>query len=199
MNFSSRNKVKAEWGMASMTDLIFLLLIFFIIMSLMSNNQTPIDFPKTAESNTSEEERKEAIVTITENNQYILSQGDKIEKPMEFDQIKDLVEAAVINSGKPSLGIDGDEHADYEAVFRVFEFAQSNGWDPVILTDGKLKNTELKIQIENIKNIVSTTVVKSKKQKMRIAGHRNADYEAILHLLVLAQSNDWDPVLAYEK
>jgi biopolymer transport protein ExbD len=50
MNFSSRNKIKVEGGMASMTDLVFLLLIFFIIMSLMANNQTPIDLPKPDES-----------------------------------------------------------------------------------------------------------------------------------------------------
>ena len=49
MDFSSRNKVKVEGGMASMTDLVFLLLIFFIIMSLMSNNQTPIDLPQAKE------------------------------------------------------------------------------------------------------------------------------------------------------
>jgi len=47
MDLSSRSKVKIEGGMASMTDLVFLLLIFFIIMSLMSNNQTPIDLPQT--------------------------------------------------------------------------------------------------------------------------------------------------------
>ena len=40
MALESRNKIKAEGGIASMTDLVFLLLIFFIIMSLMSNNQT---------------------------------------------------------------------------------------------------------------------------------------------------------------
>ena len=50
MDFGSRNKIKIEGGMASMTDLVFLLLIFFIIMSLMANNQTPIDLPKPDEN-----------------------------------------------------------------------------------------------------------------------------------------------------
>ena len=199
MDFSSRNKVKAEWGMASMTDLIFLLLIFFIIMSLMSNNQTPIDFPKASESTMSKEINEDARVIITENNQYILSQGDKTENPMEFDQIKPLIEASVVKSGKPKLIIDGNEKSDYEAVFRVFEFAQSKGWDPVINAIGKLKNPEIKIHLKNIENIVSSTVVKSGKQKLRIAAHRNADYESVLHLLALAQANGWDPVLSYDK
>ncbi len=81
MDFSSRNKVKAEWGMASMTDLIFLLLIFFIIMSLMSNNQTPIDLPKAAENIPPSQDPVEATVVVTANNEYkVYSGGDEILK-----------------------------------------------------------------------------------------------------------------------
>ena len=79
MDFSSRNKVKAEWGMASMTDLIFLLLIFFIIMSLMSNNQTPIDLPKAVEKIPPSQDPVEATVVVTASNQYkVYSGGDEI-------------------------------------------------------------------------------------------------------------------------
>ena len=81
MDFSSRNKVKAEWGMASMTDLIFLLLIFFIIMSLMSNNQTPIDLPKAEENIPPSQDPVEATVVVTANNEYkVYSGGDEILK-----------------------------------------------------------------------------------------------------------------------
>ena len=69
MNFNTRNKVKVEGGMASMTDLVFLLLIFFIIMSLMANNQTPIDLPKPDESLKPVIDPVEATVVIKENNQ----------------------------------------------------------------------------------------------------------------------------------
>ncbi len=135
MDFSSRNKVKAEWGMASMTDLIFLLLIFFIIMSLMSNNQTPIDLPKAAENIPPSQDPVEATVVITENNQYVVLPGGKIEEPMVFEQIKELAAAAVVNSGKPKLRIAGHHKADYEAVFQVLALAQANGWDPVLAYD----------------------------------------------------------------
>ena len=64
MNFSSRNKVKLEGGMASMTDLVFLLLIFFIIMSLMANNQTPI---KSAGFNAIPAPNEEPLVKIHSN------------------------------------------------------------------------------------------------------------------------------------
>ena len=64
MDFGSRNKIKIEGGMASMTDLVFLLLIFFIIMSLMANNQTPIDLPKPDENLKPVKDPVEAVVII---------------------------------------------------------------------------------------------------------------------------------------
>ena len=135
MNFSSRNKIKVEGGMASMTDLVFLLLIFFIIMSLMANNQTPIDLPKPDESLKPVKDPVEATVLITENNQYVVMPGGDMAKPMEFNQIKELAAAAVQKTGKQKLRIAGHKKANYEAVFSVLALAQANGWDPVLAYD----------------------------------------------------------------
>ena len=135
MNFNTRNKIKVEGGMASMTDLVFLLLIFFIIMSLMANNQTPIDLPKPDESLKPVKDPVEATVVITENNQYVVMPGGDMAKPMEFDQIKQLAAGAVQKTGKPKLRIAGHKKANYEAVFRVLALAQANQWDPVLAYD----------------------------------------------------------------
>lgn len=132
MDFSSRNKVKAEWGMASMTDLIFLLLIFFIIMSLMSNNQTPIDLPEAKEDIKPVTDPVEATVIITEDNRYVVMPGGSLEQPMEFEEIKELTASAVEKSGKLKLKIAGHRKASYEAVFNVLALAQANSWDPVL-------------------------------------------------------------------
>jgi biopolymer transport protein ExbD len=132
MDFSSRNKVKAEWGMASMTDLIFLLLIFFIIMSLMSNNQTPIDLPEAKEDIKPVTDPVEATVIITEDNRYVVMPGGSLEQPMEFEEIKEITAAAVEKSGKLKLKIAGHRKASYEAVFNVLALAQANSWDPVL-------------------------------------------------------------------
>jgi biopolymer transport protein ExbD len=85
MNLSSRNKVKVEGGMASMTDLVFLLLIFFIIMSLMSNNQTPLDLPKTDETLPKDQNNVPASVLITADNKYVVMPGGNVDQPMEFE------------------------------------------------------------------------------------------------------------------
>jgi len=99
MDLGSRNKIKVEGGMASMTDLVFLLLIFFIIMSLMSNNQTPLDLPKSDESLPPDQNPVTATVMITKDNKYVVLPGGSLDKPMEFDEIKELAGQAVLNSG----------------------------------------------------------------------------------------------------
>ncbi|MBI1837730.1 MAG: biopolymer transporter ExbD [Flavobacteriia bacterium] len=135
MDFSTRNKVKAEWGMASMTDLVFLLLIFFIIMSLMSNNQTPIDLPKVDSNPPSSQDLVEAAVIITEDNKYVVLPGGDLKNPMELDAVKNLAAEAVQNSGKTKLKIAGHRKASYEAVFAIMALAQANNWDPVLAYD----------------------------------------------------------------
>ena len=135
MNLGTKNKVKVEGGMASMTDLVFLLLIFFIIMSLMSNNQTPIDLPQVEDTIPSDPDPVSATVIITEDNQYVVLPGGSIDQPMEFDDIKELAAAAVETSGKLKLKIAGHRNASYEAVFNVLALSQINGWDPILAYD----------------------------------------------------------------
>lgn len=135
MNFSSRSKVKIEGGMASMTDLVFLLLIFFIIMSLMSNNQTPIDLPEAKDPLPKVQDPVSATVLILEDNRYVVMPGGDMDKPMEFEEIRELVASAVESSGQMKLKIAGHRKASYEAVFNVLALSQANAWDPVLAYD----------------------------------------------------------------
>ena len=135
MDLRQRNKVKVEGGMASMTDLVFLLLIFFIIMSLMANNQTPIDLPKPDENLPTVQDPVEAMVVITEDNRYVVMPGGDMSNPMDFDEIKEITGAAVAKSQKLKLKVAGHRKASYEAIFNVLALAQANGWDPVLAYD----------------------------------------------------------------
>jgi len=132
MDLGAKNKIKVEGGMASMTDLVFLLLIFFIIMSLMSNNQTPLDLPKSDDTLKPDQNPVTATVLITAQDKYVVLPGGSLEKPMEFDEIKELAAQAVLNSGEFKLKVAGHKDASYEAVFKVLAMAQANEWDPVI-------------------------------------------------------------------
>mgnify|MGYP003572860701 CR=1 FL=1 len=131
MSLGSRNKVKIEGGMSSMTDLVFLLLIFFIIMATMTNPTTRVDVPKdsTLPSNPNP---VEATVVITESNLYVVLPGGDLNAPKQFEDIQAEAQAAVDNSGELKLKIEGHRKANYESVFKVMAMAQINGWDPVL-------------------------------------------------------------------
>ena len=146
MNLGQRNKIKVEAGTASMTDLVFLLLIFFIIISLTaSNNHTPVDLPKPSENLSPVQDPVTTTIIITEENKYFLSQTEKPEDARDFEEflqettphrdfdlIKDKIAKEVNDSGKLKLKIAGHKKADYEAVFQILALAQANGWEPVL-------------------------------------------------------------------
>jgi len=70
MNLRSRNKVEASFSMSSMTDLVFLLLIFFIIVStLVSPYALPVDLP-TSKNKT--KQKPTVSVTINKSNQVFI-------------------------------------------------------------------------------------------------------------------------------
>jgi biopolymer transport protein ExbD len=131
MNLGSRNKVKVEGGMASMTDLVFLLLIFFIIMATMTNPTARVDVPEDS-TLPPETDHVDPTVVITEDNLYYVLPGGSPEDLRQFEDIQAEAQAAVAESNKLKLKIEGHRKADYEAVFKVMAMAQINGWDPVL-------------------------------------------------------------------
>ncbi|MFK7784192.1 MAG: ExbD/TolR family protein [Crocinitomicaceae bacterium] len=136
MGLGSQNKIKVEGGMSSMTDLVFLLLIFFIIMAVMSNDTTPLALPNPDDVTLPKNpEKVNPAVIVTEDNRYVVIPGGDMNAPMDFDEIKELTSSVVIESGKPSLKIAGHKNADYEAVFKVLALCQANEWEPVLAYD----------------------------------------------------------------
>lgn len=132
MDLGSRNKISVEGGMASMTDLVFLLLIFFIIMSLMSDKSMRVDLPKNEMSIPEPDNNKGATLVVTEDNKYVVIPGGDMENPMEFDEIKELTAAAVESTGETKLKIEGHRKASYEAVFNALALTKANGWTPIL-------------------------------------------------------------------
>ena len=66
MNFRSENKIKIEGGMSSMTDLVFLLLIF-IVISTMITAGVNIDVPKNG-GKSSNKKRYLLLISMIKTN-----------------------------------------------------------------------------------------------------------------------------------
>ncbi len=71
MNIRGRNKVTPEFNMSSMTDIVFLLLIFFMIAStLVSAEAIDLLLPKSSSKTT---QSKSVTVSITKNKEYYVN------------------------------------------------------------------------------------------------------------------------------
>lgn len=71
MNLQSRNKVDPAFSMASMTDLIFLLLIFFMLTSsFITPSGLPVNLPTSAASTI---EVQKVSVTVTKDLQFYVN------------------------------------------------------------------------------------------------------------------------------
>lgn len=128
MDFGRRNRVKAEGGMSSMTDLVFLMLVFFIIMSTMADPGLPIDLP-SGEGTT--KEKSEVKVGVNPDNTYFL--GDDVNTKYTFQEITPLLESQMAELEKKNIKIYGDRASDYEYVFNLISLAKSRGWTPILV------------------------------------------------------------------
>lgn len=78
MNLRGRNKISPEFNMSSMTDVVFLLLIFFMIASTLAKQLDTIDV-KLPQAKGKTENRQSIAVTINTNNRFYID-GDRIQK-----------------------------------------------------------------------------------------------------------------------
>ncbi|MBM3178458.1 MAG: biopolymer transporter ExbD [Bacteroidetes bacterium] len=84
MNLQSRNKVDTAFSMASMTDLIFLLLIFFMLTSsFITPSGLPVNLPA---SKAAAIEMQKVSVTVTADLRYFVNEKnvgrDRIEQAL---------------------------------------------------------------------------------------------------------------------
>ena len=71
MNLGSKNKVEPMFSMASMTDLIFLLLVFFMLTSsFITPSGLPVSLPTSLQSKI---EVQKVSVTVTHDLQYYVN------------------------------------------------------------------------------------------------------------------------------
>ncbi|TXK47681.1 biopolymer transporter ExbD [Pontibacter qinzhouensis] len=71
MNLRSKNRISADFSMSSMTDIIFLLLIFFMLTSnFVTPTGLPVSLPKSSVSNIT---MQKVNVTVTEDLRFALN------------------------------------------------------------------------------------------------------------------------------
>ncbi|OEK07886.1 biopolymer transporter ExbD [Flavivirga aquatica] len=125
MNFRGRNKVTPEFNMSSMTDIVFLLLIFFMIAStLVSTNAIDIVLPKASGKT---ENKKSVAVSIKKNLTYYVDQKRVGESVLENELL-----AALSSQDKPTIVLRAEKSVPVENVVKVMDIANRNKFKVIL-------------------------------------------------------------------
>tara|TARA_B110000908_G_scaffold146849_1_gene178096 strand:+ start:56 stop:448 length:393 start_codon:yes stop_codon:yes gene_type:complete len=119
MNLRGRNKITPEFNMSSMTDIVFLLLIFFMIAStLVTTNAIDILLP-TASGKT--ENKKSISVSIQKDLAFYIDQKEVEVQKLESELLKLLQ-----NEMAPTLVLRAEKSVPIDYVVKVMDIANRN-------------------------------------------------------------------------
>lgn len=119
MNIGGRNKVNPNFNMSSMTDIVFLLLIFFMLTStLVTVNALDIMLPK-AQGKT--ENNKSTAVSITKKLDFYVDRTKVSEGEIEQYLLRILAE-----SPEPTIVLRAEEGVPIEKAVKVLDIANRN-------------------------------------------------------------------------
>ncbi|MDA7744739.1 biopolymer transporter ExbD [bacterium] len=130
MAIQSRNKVEVSFNMSSMTDIVFLLLIFFIILStLVSPYGAKVDLP-TGKARTTEHPK--ISVAIKPDLTYNLD-GQDVGK----EELRSLLKQRKTEVEKPVIELRVDQTVPTGETVSFLSIAKENGFSIVIATKPK--------------------------------------------------------------
>ena len=129
MNFGRRNKVHVEPAMSALSDIIFMLLIFFIIASTLAVNGEQVNLPKTS---TGTPTQSTVTVTITSDMRYLVN---NVEIPKDEVELK--LKAILSNSADKKVVLNIDRDVPTGDTIELFAVLKQNGWNPFIATKPK--------------------------------------------------------------
>ena len=130
MAIKSRNKIEASFNMSSMTDIVFLLLVFFIIAStLITPNALNIILPKASDT---PQQNLPTTVEIQSDGIYALD-GNVI----TISQLESSLISALSNKEKPGIVLKADKDVVLDYIVPVMEIANRNKFSLVLAKDSK--------------------------------------------------------------
>ncbi len=129
MNLRGQNKVDPSFNMSSMTDIVFLLLIFFMLTStLVTVSAIDVLLPKAGGKT---ENSKSVAVTITSESMFYINKT-KVEAGILESEILKNVGA----DKKKTIVIRGDKDVPYKNVMKVIDIANKNKLKMILAVKG---------------------------------------------------------------
>jgi biopolymer transport protein ExbD len=121
MALKKKSKINAEFNMSSMTDLIFLLLIFFVLTSAVTKESVlKVILPKGVV--TTKVVDKITHVYITEDLRYAVEK-----RVVPFDQLADAIAEELAKTAKPTVSVGADKRIEYDKVMEMVKMCDQLG------------------------------------------------------------------------
>ncbi len=130
MAIKTNNKISASFNMSSMTDLVFLLLIFFMITStLISPNALDLVLPKSSAQTT-----RHPQVTVSITKDLIFAVNKQV---VDFDRIEPLLQEKLKDEKEPVIAIHAEKEVPIDWVVKIMDIAQQNRYKVILATSPK--------------------------------------------------------------
>ncbi|MDX6747651.1 biopolymer transporter ExbD [Polaribacter sp. PL03] len=130
MNLRGRNKVDPTFNMSSMTDIVFLLLIFFMLTStLVTVSAIDVLLPKAGGKT---ENSKSVAITITSKSVFYIDKTKVSATNLESEILK-----RIGSDKKKTIVIRGDKDVPYKNVMKVIDIANKNKLKMILAVKGK--------------------------------------------------------------
>ena len=127
-----RNEVSPQFSMSSMTDIIFLLLIFFMITSTMvSPNAIKVLLPQSSQQTSAKPLTR---VIIDRDLNYYTAFGNDDEMPIVFEELTDFLIDCSQKEPDMYVALYADESVPYKEIVQVLNIANENQFKVVLAT-----------------------------------------------------------------
>ncbi len=127
MAIRSSNKISATFSMSSMTDLVFLLLIFFMITStLVSPNALKLLLPQ---SNNQTSAKPVTSVSITKDLQFYIETS-----PVSLADLERQLQLKLMDAPDPTIALHAEKSVPIEEVVKVMNIATRNKYKLILAT-----------------------------------------------------------------
>ena len=132
MALKRRQRISPGFSMASMTDLIFLLLIFFMITSTMvSPNAIKVLLPQGAQQTSA---KPTARIIIDKNLHFYGASGNEDEKPLRIEEVPAFLQECARKNPDMYVALYADESIPYREVVHILNIANENHFKMVLAT-----------------------------------------------------------------
>jgi biopolymer transport protein ExbD len=130
MAITNRNKVGISFSNAGMSDIVFLLLLFFMLTStLVQPTALKVLLPKgTTQSNA----RPMTTVSITKDHQYFIE-----DQPIALENLEAALQAKVGADPEIYISVHADRSVPLEFVVNVMNIAAKNQYKLILATTPK--------------------------------------------------------------